>query len=207
MWWVFTPWPNLVWASTEKLFVTTISYFQGRSTISGTYTCEGYFEFLTFILETLTFTLKLVFGPLLRNHFLKIKSSSLLSTEIVYANHLIFSAHINITCDLCTVASFGPFDRRPWNDDLHYENLLWAIARKLYMAIASYFQCKSILLWHLPWKVCLGHWSGAINGYILWAYQPNMGPVHCKVILTFWPLTLILWPWNWKSCLVHCSAC
>ncbi len=57
--------PNLVWASTQKLYMTTISYFQGRSILHGTCALSGYCVLLTFTLENMIFTLNNLFGPLL----------------------------------------------------------------------------------------------------------------------------------------------
>ncbi len=36
--------------------------------------------------------------------------------------------------------------------------------------------------------------------HIVWAYQPNIALVHCRVSLTFWPLYLEFWPLPLTSC-------
>ncbi len=58
-------WPyhlNLVHASTQKLYMITVSYFQARSICHGTCTLSGYCDLLTFSLENMTFTLKFCSG-------------------------------------------------------------------------------------------------------------------------------------------------
>ncbi len=40
--------------------------------------------------------------------------------------------------------------------------------------------------------------------HILQAH-PNIGLLHCRVTLTFWPSTLNLWPSPWKYCMCDCS--
>ncbi len=48
--------------------MTTASYFHGRLNLHRTVAVEGYFERLTFSLETMALTMKIWFGPLLRNY-------------------------------------------------------------------------------------------------------------------------------------------
>ncbi len=50
------------------LYITNVSYFQGRSTLHRTCAGYGYFDLSTFSLESMTFTLKILFGQLLRNY-------------------------------------------------------------------------------------------------------------------------------------------
>ncbi len=89
----------------------------------------------------------------------------------------IFRAYINLTWDLFIAGSFWLFVLWPWYYDLHIENTVQPI------------------VWLRNYKCQLLH--------VLWAHQPNMGPVHCRIILIFWPLTLTLCPSPCKSCLDH----
>ncbi len=54
--------------STQKLYLITVSYFQGKSTLHGAWTMLGYVDIVTFSLETMTFTLNIFSSPLFRNY-------------------------------------------------------------------------------------------------------------------------------------------
>ncbi len=77
--------PNPVQASTHKLCMTTVSYFQGRLIVHGTCALPGYFNHLTFSLENMTFTLNIC-----SDH----------CSETINGNCFIFSGHIKLLCDL-----------------------------------------------------------------------------------------------------------
>lgn len=51
-------WPNLLWARTQKLYMTTVSYFQSIWNLCTVRLCN----ILTFSIEIMTFTLKCLFG-------------------------------------------------------------------------------------------------------------------------------------------------
>ncbi len=129
-------------------------------------------------------------------------------SETINGNCLTFSGHINqpwdlhhltIGLDIMTI----------------HLNVFWANTQTLYMIALSYFQSRSILhgtcalsgyfdlltfsLENMTFTLKT-FFCPLLRNYkwqqlhILWSYHENMGPVHCKIILTFWPLTLILWP-------------
>ncbi len=52
----------------SELYMSTVSYFQGRPTLQGTCVLWGYFDILTFGLETMTFIMKMLSQPLLENY-------------------------------------------------------------------------------------------------------------------------------------------
>ncbi len=58
---------NLAQASIQKLYMTTVSCLQGRSIFHGTCAPSSYFDCLTISLANMTFTLKVLSGPLLEN--------------------------------------------------------------------------------------------------------------------------------------------
>ncbi len=55
------------------------------------------------------------------------------------------TGHINLTWDLCTVMSFGPFANWSGIYYLHLENRVLTISRNLHVTTCSYFQSKSVL--------------------------------------------------------------
>ncbi len=160
---------------------------------------QGHFDLLTFDLVIMTFTLKILSG-------------SLLSLETTWELLHLFRTHQLNKGPLLYVGSFRHFEFRPWNYDPHLENIAWVFVQNSCMAKASMFSwqinitnacapyeyvdilksdldtmtfTKTMLSLSLLWKY---KWQ---QFHILWVYHPNMGPVHCEVILAFWPLTLI----------------
>ncbi len=59
---------NLAPASIQKLYMTTVSCVQGRSIFHGTCALSSYFNCLTISIANMTFTLKVLSGPLLENY-------------------------------------------------------------------------------------------------------------------------------------------
>ncbi len=103
------------------------------------------------------------------SHSGHIKSCPSQYSETIHDSCYIFSGYINLIWKLCTVRLFCPFDLPPWN-----------------------------YVWPSPWKFCLGHYSETknCNCFIISGLQPEMGPVYCRVILTFWPWSYDIWLWN-----------
>ncbi len=73
--------PNLVQASTPKLYMTTISYFQGRSNLHGTCAVLSYFDHLNFSLKIFLSLWKCCSGH---------------CSEIINDNCFIFSEHFSL---------------------------------------------------------------------------------------------------------------
>ncbi len=116
--------PNLVPASTQKLLMRTVSYFQSRTILQGTYALLGDLDLLTFSLENMTFTMKLLSGPLLGNckwqccasyflwksygiclfvyllHYLLVHVCPGHCSETIHNTCFIFSGQINLTWNL-----------------------------------------------------------------------------------------------------------
>ncbi len=116
---------------------------------------SSYFDLLTFSPENMTFTLKIMYGPLLRNYKWQL---------------LHISGHINLPWDLCTAGLLWPFDFWPWPYDCYLENVVWPIARKLndncfifagQINLAwDLFTLEPFWLYRLcPWNYCLWLWN------------------------------------------------
>ncbi len=127
--------PNLVWASTQKLYMIAVSHFQGRSILHGSCGLWGYFDHLTFGLETMTFCLKYLFRPVLRHYKCQL---------------------LHIFRNLCTVKSFSSFDICPWRQVMTFDwNLFVQIlsrpvlrncAWQLFHIFRAHESCKWITL-------------------------------------------------------------
>ncbi len=140
-------------------------------------------------------------------------------SNMVYGNCFIFSRQIKLTWYLCTLWIFWHCDFWSWKCDIHLENIfcdiaqkkskwqqihiLWAYQPNMGHAWRSHFDLLtfSIDIMTFTLKILSGPLLDleTIHGNYF-TLHPDMGFLHCGVILTFWPLTLKLWL-PWKSCL------
>ncbi len=115
---------NLLCANTQKLYMISISYFQDRSILHGTFAVVGYFDLLIFSLENMTFTLKFMFWPLP------------LYPETINSNCFILSGYINLPGDYVL---WGYFDL------LTFEPHIMTVILKILMTFTIQILSRSAL--------------------------------------------------------------
>ncbi len=201
--------------------MATASYFLGMSNWHGAYALQGHFDLLTFDLDIMTFTLKVLSGPLL-------------GSETIHAN-----------CFICTGGSFWPSTLKIWHPPWKFclGKSLEAIHSNYFIFSGQINITSVCVLWGYfdillrscnwpPRQFCLGHCSQKINGnsFIFYVHinltwnlcdldmtftlkilssqlldlttihsncfifsgHINLTSLHCDVILNFWPLIVAL---------------
>ncbi len=173
--------PSATVHCTQKLYMIAVSYFQGRRTLHWNCAVSLFWPL------TLTWLLPWKCCP-----------GHCSETTCINDNCFIFSVHIKLTWDLCTVKSFGPFDLCHWNYGLWLKSVcptLWVSTHhahgtpKLYMTSVSYFDTMTTTL-----KILSGLLLRNINdNYILFSGHINL------TLESFWLLSFKLWSLTLKS--------
>ncbi len=122
---------NFGQVSTQKLYMIALSYFQGRSILHESWVLSCYSDCLTFSLKNMTFTMKILFGPLLRNY----KWQQL---------HVLWSCQADRTCALQSHFELLTFDLDLDIMTITIKILSGSLLSEIYMATALYLQDISI---------------------------------------------------------------